>query len=220
MFKLPAGKPIDVHILADGTALATAHPAKRLAIFVAASLAVHLLLMSAIRLPRPVTLPVESETVLQWVDLPARPIKADPRPAAPAAARMVSKHSLRIKESPPLAAPTPTGPISPPASSDAPPRPPSTLDPASLTTAARAIARDMAHADTPPPDAYTPPDERPILPKLAQALRREAAGERHLDNGVTRVVTARSQVLCFKTPPDFVRDGPVEMHALQVNCPR
>lgn len=200
--------------------LATAHPAKRLAVFVAASLGAHLVLMSAIRSPRPFTLPVESDTVLQWVDLPTPPIKADPQSAATAPTRTVSTHSPRIKESVPLSVPTPTDPASTSASTDTPQRPPSTLDTTSLTTTARAIARDIAHTDKPPPDAYTPPEDRPILPKLAQALQREAAGERYLGNGVTRIVTSRGQVLCFDTPPDFARGGPVEMHSMQVSCPR
>lgn len=202
--------------------LAMAHPAKRLAVFMAVSLAAHLLLMSAIRPPRPVTLLVEPDTVLQWIDLPASPIKAAPPLAATAPTHPTSTHSPRSKARVSLASPPPTIPTAPPTSTDtpAPPHPPSMLDTASLTATARAIARDMAHADKPPPDAYTPPEDRPILPRLAQALQREAAGERYLGNGVTRVVTARGQVLCFKTPPDFVRDGPVGMHALQVNCPR
>lgn len=200
--------------------LATAHPAKRLAIFVAASLGAHLVLMTAIRSPRSFTLPVKSDTVLQWVELPAPPIKADPQSAATASTRIASTHSPRIKESAPISVSTPTDPASPPASADTPQRPPSTFDTTSLTTTARAIARDMAHTDKLPPDAYTPPEDRPILPKLAQALQQEAAGERYLGNGVTRIVTSRGQVHCFNTPPDFARGGPVEMHSMQVSCPR
>lgn len=200
--------------------LATAHPAKRLAVFVAASLGVHLVLMSAIRSPRPFTLPVESDTILQWVDLPSPSIKADPQSAVTAPTHTVSTHSPHIEKSmaPPVS--TPTDPASTPASTDTPQRPPSTLDTTNLTTTARAIAHDMALTDKNPPDAYTPPEDRPILPKLAQALQREAAGERYQGNGVTRVVTSRGQVLCFSTPPDFSRGGPVEMHSMQVSCPR
>ena len=82
---------------------------------------------------------------------------------------------------------------------------------------ARAIARETVREEKKPTD---PPSEfRPILPKLAKALQREAAGERSLGNGLTRIVTSRGQIICMQAPPDFARGGPVEMQSMQVNCP-
>lgn len=197
---------------------ATASPTKRLAVFVGISLGLHLVLMTAIRPFHPPTLPNGPDTILRWVELPA-PLKdtgrhsAAPLPAPPGApgqrgTRASSQHLATPElESAYAEATLPTA---------APSSPPK-LDTSTLMDAAHAVAREMVREERNPTDS--PPEDRPILPKLAKALQREAAGERSLGNGLTRIVTSRGQILCIQAPPDFARGGPVEMQSTRVNCP-
>ena len=197
--------------------IATASPTKRLAAFAAVSLGLHLMLMAAIRPFRPLTLPDGPDTVLQWVDLPAPPLKADRRSALPTPIRPVSANQPPTQAAS-HAPPSATADIeSTQAGTDTSQSPPSKLDTTILMDAARAVAHEMALEEKIPPDFQ--PEGRPILPKFAQALQREAAGERYLGNGLIRIVTPRGQILCLQAPPDFARGGPAEMQSMQVNCP-
>ena len=200
--------------------IATASPAKRLAVFAGVSVGVHLMLMTAIQPLHPLTLTDGPDTILQWVELPAPLKDAGRHSAAPLPARSGPPGQLRTKASsqPHLTTPELQ---SVPAEATLPapaPSSPSKLDTSTLMDAARAIARETVREEKNPTDS--PPEDRPILPKLAKALQREAAGERSLGNGLTRIITSRGQILCMQAPPDFARGGPVEMQSMQVSCPR
>lgn len=198
--------------------IATASPAKRLAIFAGVSLGLHLMLMSAIRPLHPLTLPHGPDTILQWVELPPRLKDAGRHSAAPLPARPGAPGQRRTRASsqhlttPELesAHAEATLPAAAPSSL-------SKLIPTTLMDTARAVAREMVREEKNPTDS--PPEDRPILPKFAKAFQREAAGERSLGNGLTRIVTSRGKILCLQAPPDFARGGPVEMQSVQVNCP-
>jgi hypothetical protein len=199
--------------------IATASPAKRLAVFTGVSLGLHLVLMSAIRPFRPLTLPDAPDTILQWVELPA-PLKdtgrhsAAPLPVRPGTPRQPhTRASSQPPQSPPELEPAHAEATLPAAAPSSPPK----LDTSTLLDATHAVAREMVRVEKNPTDS--PPQDRPILPKLAKALQREAAGERTLGNGLTRIVTSRGKILCMQAPPDFARGGPVEMQSVQVNCP-
>ena len=200
--------------------IVTASPAKRLAVFAGVSFGLHLLLMIAIQPLHPLTLPDGQDTILQWVDLPTPFKDAVRNSAAPFPTRADPPGQLRTgaNSQPHLMTPElPSVPAEahlPAPAPNSPPKP----DTATLMDAARAIARETEREEKKP--THPPPEDRPILPKLAKALQQEAAGERYLGNGLTRIVTPRGQILCIQAPPDFVRDGPVVMQSMQVNCPR
>lgn len=199
--------------------IATASPAKRLAVFAGVSFGLHLMLMTAIRPLHTLALPDGPDTILQWIELPA-PIKdAGRHSAAPLPARPSAPGQLRTSASSQPHLTTPEvqsvhaeATLPAPAASS-----PSRLDTSTLMDAARAVVRETVREEKNPTDP--PPEDRPILPKLAKALQREAAGERSLGNGLTRIVTSRGQILCIQAPPDFARGGPVEMQSMQVSCP-
>lgn len=199
--------------------IATASSAKRLAVFTGVSLGLHLVLMSAIRPFRPFTLPDAPDTILQWVELPA-PLKDTGRhSAAPLPVRPGTLGQPRTKAS---SQPPPSIPEHEPVHAEATlptaaPSSPPKLDTTTLMDAAHAVTREMVREEKNPTDSS--PEDRSILPKLAKALQREAAGERSLGNGLTRIVTSRGKILCIQAPPDFARGGPVEMQSMQVNCP-
>ena len=199
--------------------IATASPAKRLAVFAGVSFGLHLMLMTAIRPFHPLTLPDEPDTILQWVELPAPLKDAGRHSAASLSARPGPPGQRTSASSQPLL----TAPELPSVHAEAhlpatAPSSPPKLDTSTLMDAARAIARETVREEKTPTDP--PPEDRPILPKLAKALQREATGERSLGNGLTRIVTSRGQILCIQAPPDFARGGPVEMQSMQVSCPR
>ncbi len=199
--------------------IATASPAKRLAVFAGVSLGLHLMLMTAIRPFRSLTVPDGPDTILQWVELPAPLKDAGRHSAATVPARPATPVKPRTKAG---SQPHPSIPELEPAHTEATLHvtalsSPSKLDTSTLMDAARAVARETAREEKIPTDSS--PEDRPILPKLAEALQREAAGERSLGNGLTRIVTPRGRILCMQAPPAFARGGPVEMQSVQVNCP-
>ena len=199
--------------------IATASPAKRLAVFAGVSLGLHLLLMIAIRPLHPLTLPDRPDTILQWVELPVPLRDADRHSAVSPSARPGPPGQPRTSASsqPLLTTPElPSVPVQAHLPDPAPNSPPK-LDTSTLMDAARTIARETVREEKTPTDP--PPEDRPILSKLAKALQQEAAGERSRGNGLTRIVTPRGKILCIQAPPDFVRDGPVVMQSMQVNCP-
>ena len=196
--------------------IVTASPAKRLAVFAGVSFGLHLMLMTAIRPLHPLTLPDGPHTILQWVELPT-PLRHS---LAPLLSRPGIPRKPRASASSPPHLTTPelqSGPAEahqPTTAHSSPPK----LDTSTLMDVARAIARETVREEKTPTDP--PSENRPILPKLAKALQREAAGERSLGNGLTRIVTTRGQILCIQAPPDFARGGPVETQWMQVSCPR
>ncbi|NTV97447.1 MAG: hypothetical protein HGA75_18890, partial [Thiobacillus sp.] len=98
------------------------------------------------------------------------------------------------------------------------PGPTPKLEIAALLSAARAIARESMPPSLPDRESTLPAD-RPILPELARALRRETAGERHLDQGLIRVVNADGRSYCLQAPPGFARGGPTDALAVPSLCP-
>jgi hypothetical protein len=90
---------------------------------------------------------------------------------------------------------------------------------ADLLASARAIGRETARSEIWPSQDAGAVEDRPILPQLDRTLRREAAGERRLGNGLVRIVSASGRIYCLQAPPDFARDGPVAMVSVPTTCP-
>jgi len=96
----------------------------------------------------------------------------------------------------------------------------------SLLDSAKRIARDeakrIAHDGakrTPLPKAAGDED-RPVLPGLAKAFRREQAGVTTFHDGSIRVVTPSGKIYCAKPLPEIVaHGGPVEPMVVATGCP-
>lgn len=188
--------------------------------FLALSLGLHLIALGAFGpSPRPILIE-PTHAPLQWVDL-APVVETRPPPAR---LRRVAPSPPRAQNVVP-AEPVPRTPepdekpaaevlISVPAQSR-----PSELPLAEIMASARAIGRETARAETWPSQDPGAVEDRPILPQLDRALRRAAASERRLSNGLIRIVTAGGRVYCLQEPPDFARGGPAEMLAVPTNCP-
>lgn len=94
-----------------------------------------------------------------------------------------------------------------------------TLSIDALLASARRIAREETLKHPRPIGDKTNAVERPILPQLAKALRRDAPGETRLANGMIKVVTTTGAVYCLKPLPKFALGGPVEPMIIPTNCP-
>jgi len=188
--------------------------------FPALSLALHLIALGVFGSawhPIPVA---STPPPLQWVDL-APPIETRPTPLRSRRETPSPPRQPEVAPSKPVAAmpePVETPSVATWAAPAPPSRPPG-LPLADLLTSARAIGREMAAREAPPPTDADTFAERPILPRLERALRREAAGERHLGDGLIRIVSAGGRVYCLQTPPEFARGGPTASMAVPTNCP-
>lgn len=79
---------------------------------------------------------------------------------------------------------------------------------------ARQIGRDLGHR---PPSA--PPQERPILPELDRALARAVPGEQRLGQGIVKVTGRNGQVYCLKPPPQFGQETLTSSMYIPTTCP-
>lgn len=157
----------------------------------------HALALGLIRIrEKPAAPPPAKPLVLQWVRLPATTATLPPQ-SAPTA-----KTAANTARARPEAA-----------------SPPATPRAADLITSARATVQAEIHAAPrmgKPSGQDTPAlAERPFMPQLESALRREKPGERYLGNGIIRIVTASGHSYCLKEPPPYARDIP----SVPTNCP-
>lgn len=91
---------------------------------------------------------------------------------------------------------------------------------AQLLESARLIIRE--EAKNPEPGATRRsgnPADNTVEAKLAKVLRTPGAGEKWLDGGIVKITTIFGTTYCLKTPPDRLRDGPVEAVSIPMNCP-
>lgn len=184
----------------------------RLAACLAASLTLHLAALGLVELER-------RPEPTAWPDPPVLHVELAPWPPP-------NRPGARPSPRPADARPAPAGAPIPPLAPDTPvaataqaavpqPGPTPKLEIAALLSAARAIARETM----PPSLPDREPADRPILPELARALRREAAGERHLEQGLIRVVNADGRSYCLQAPPGFAHGGPTDALAVPSLCP-
>jgi hypothetical protein len=202
--------------------LVDAGSGKRIALWTAVSLLMHVLLIGAfLSTSRPLRIATPS-TALKWVELAHTPAVA-----APSLRADLPHRSLRSSGvlSAPLFEPAAHSTIklgSPAVSSMAnvpeQPSPPG-VSIADALVSARAIARETTGPAKPTANDADALLDRPFLPQLDHALRREAPSERHLANGLIRIVSADGRIYCLQTPPEFARGGPVEMLMVPTNCP-
>lgn len=181
--------------------------------FLAASLAVHLLVLGWAAPGNHAQAPARLDASLRWMAPPPAPPRQAPidrvRSALPAT-------PTRPSISPP---PQPDGARVPAALPPLPPVPSSGIEVAELLKQARGIARETAAPSRASRyDDILAPD-RPILPELDRALRREAPGEYRLGNGLIRVVGAGGLAYCLREPSELARAGPIPPLAVPTNCP-
>ncbi len=202
--------------------LVDAASGKRIAVWTAVSLLMHVLLIGAfLSTSRPLRIATPS-AALQWVELARVPTVVAPSPPVHVphqSARLPSVLSTPLFEP---AAPSPIKLESPALPSMAhapePPSPPGVSIVEALASA-RAIARESTGPLKPKTKDADALLDRPFLPQLDHALRREAPSERQLANGLIRIVSADGRIYCLQTPPEFARGGPVEMLMVPTNCP-
>lgn len=96
---------------------------------------------------------------------------------------------------------------------------PNTVSITALMESARKIARETGSVQSSQAQAIANVFERPILPQLARALRREPPGETRLANGMIKVVTTTGAIYCLQALPKFAQGGPVEPMIIPTNCP-
>jgi hypothetical protein len=198
-------------------------PAGRLALFLVASAALHAALLFALR-----SSPVEQVwpvTPLQVrLTAPAErrseaPMRL-PAPREPIAASRVSStpaDRAAVAKAPQVAAPPAGNPSSSGDAHSLRPVPAVSLD--ALLDSARAIARDDARRHRMPRPEDSDDNDRPLLPQLARALRREPPGETRFSDGMIKVVTASGSIYCLRPKPEFARGGPVDALSIPTNCP-
>lgn len=198
------------------------HASRRWTACLATSLGLHLLAMNALA-PSIRTASVEwPNAPLQWVDW--TPPRALPESFATAPDRPRPSHTLRGRSfvPPDPVEQTPSEVASPAAMTVVPatePSAPPQLPIADLLASARALAHEMAGREARPPDDGVSLADRPILPQLDRALRREPAGERRLGHGLVRIISASGRRYCLQAPPDFAAGGPVPMLSVPTTCP-
>ncbi len=90
---------------------------------------------------------------------------------------------------------------------------------AALLESARKLASEDRGAPPPPSKETMTIFERPVLPQLARAFRREVPGETRLANGMIKVVTTTGAIYCLQPLPKFAQGGPIEPMIVPTNCP-
>lgn len=195
---------------------------KHIAFWTAVSLGLHVLLIGAfLSASRPLRI-ASSSAALQWVELarlravtaPPLPVHTPQRQAGPPSVLGVLLNEPAALS--PIKLESPTAP----SMADTPEQPsPPGVSIVDALAQARAIALETTGREEPPPDDAGGLLDRPILPQLDHALRHEAPDERHLANGLIRIVSADGRIFCLQTPPEFARGGPVEMLMVPTNCP-
>ena len=96
--------------------------------------------------------------------------------------------------------------------------PPMSAD--SVLDAAKGIVRDEARR-MPPLDKEQPRiEDRPVLPRLAHALKKQPAGETRLASGTIKVVTLSGTVYCLQPLPEaVVLFSSITPIVVPTNCP-
>ena len=90
----------------------------------------------------------------------------------------------------------------------------------SVFDSAKGIARDEAKRMAPLKAEETDVPDRPVLPALAKALKKQKAGETRFADGLIKIVTPSGKAFCYMPLPDIVaRGGPIEPTIVPTNCP-
>ena len=90
----------------------------------------------------------------------------------------------------------------------------------SVFDSAKGIVRDEARRMAPSKAEETDVPDRPVLPELAKALKKQKAGETRFADGLIKIVTLSGKALCYTPLPDIVaRGGPIEPTIVPTNCP-
>lgn len=196
---------------------------RRLAVFLAASIGLHLFALGLYQ-PVPARSAPWPDTPLLWVDLEPPPARDLPGPKA---AHPAAKSRRAYAGSPSVAKPaapdtteaeTPSAVPTADLLISAPTTRQGSLPSAGILELAREIARQSSSV-TMPPEQPALPEERAILPGLDRALRRNTPGERRYADGMIKMVTPSGRAYCLKPPPEFARGGPAEALAVPTNCP-
>ena len=106
--------------------------------------------------------------------------------------------------------------------SSPPSLPPSPSPPSieSVFDSVKGIVRDEARRMAPSKAEETDVQDRPVLPQLAKALKKQKAGETRFADGLIKIVTLSGKALCYTPLPDIVaRGGPIEPTIVPTNCP-
>jgi hypothetical protein len=197
----------------------------RLALAFLAALGLHLLILGLIKLPVAQIAPPVPSRVLQWVDLPIvkpqpEPVDQMNKPARPETRRGKDAHINRENE---VASDMAVGE---PGATTISPQPkteftaPTRLNPLGLSATARSLAWEMAREEGPVAPAQPDnPTDRPILPLLDQALRKQRPGVQRFEGGLIQIISASGRVYCVQEQPNFARGGPVDPLSVPTNCP-
>lgn len=197
----------------------------RLALAFLAALGLHLLILGLIKLPVTRIAPHEPSRVLQWIDLPIvkpqpEPVDQMNKPARPETRRGKDAPVNRENE---VASDMAVGE---PGATTISPQPkteftaPTRLNPLDLSATARSLAREMAREEGPVAPAQPDnPTDRPILPLLDQALRKQRPGVQRFEGGLIKIISASGRVYCVQEQPNFARGGPVDPLSVPTNCP-
>lgn len=190
------------------------HGNGRLAGSVAVALALHLLLFGLIRTPGEPALRNASPLFLQW-----RPLASSRAEDASGSNVEAPLPSTRGDSgSPEYSRQTGAEAAAAlPAAGAGSERP--AIPAAEWADSARRMARQWVQEQESPRAPSMPLAERPVLPALARALRKEAPGETRLANGIVKITTAFGASYCLRTPPDFTRGGPLAPLAVPTTCP-
>jgi len=90
----------------------------------------------------------------------------------------------------------------------------------SLLDSAKRVARDQVKRTPLAKKETDSLEDRPVLPGLAKAFRREPVGVTKYADGSLRFVTPSGKVYCARPLPDVVaHGGPVEPTVVATNCP-
>lgn len=82
------------------------------------------------------------------------------------------------------------------------------------------IVRDEARRIPPSKEEEPSIGDRPVLPELAKALKKQKVGETRFADGLIKIVTPSGRALCWRPLPEIVaHDGPVKPTIVPTNCP-
>lgn len=114
--------------------------------------------------------------------------------------------------------------VEPPAvSASSPPSLPPSPSPPSIESvfdSVKGIVRDEARRRAPSKAEATDTRDRPVLPELAKALKKQKAGETQFADGLIKIVTPSGKALCYTPLPEIVaHGGPIEPTIVPTNCP-
>lgn len=85
---------------------------------------------------------------------------------------------------------------------------------------AKTLERPAAALSAPPDKEQPGIEDRPVLPRLAHALKKRPAGETRLANGTIKVVTLSGTVYCLQPLPEaVVLFSSITPPVVPTNCP-